>query len=792
MSKGGVRSRWAPVEGAVLGRYRLGRLLGEGGMGAVYEATHEDLGKRVAIKTLHVHYVSQPDARQRFLQEGQAAARIRHAHVADVYDVGIDGDHPYLVIELLEGEDLASFMEREGPLSVQAIADLLVPVVAAVAAAHDQGVLHRDLKPKNIFLCTDRTGIRPKVLDFGISKLITSTPEPSPPTGTGVVLGTPHYMSPEQAQGAKDIDWRSDQYSIGVILYESVTGRRPMHDAPLHALLHRTVQGDFPPPRQLRPGLPSAFEALILKAMARRADARFATTRALGVELLGYASARLRDDYAAELGDDRRPPASAGVALPADVRAADVRAADERLEQTASEASDLMVRVVGDSGRVVLIREEGESAENQANAAPATAVVSEPARSVAPPLRRRASIAVMPFLDTASSGQAGWCQVADGMTEDIITALAKLRVLFVIARGTVYALGKRGMGAQAAGRILNVDYVASGSVRRQDGRISVVIELAETQDARIIWTDEFDSAAADMFSVLDAIVHRIVAAIAEEIESAECNRAILKSPSSLDAWEAYHRGLWHMYKFNAPDNRHAEQFFRGAIQLDPTFARAHAGMSFTHFQNVFLDLTPDRDRQTKLALEAAVQSLGADDRDPAAHWAMGRALWLNGAVNESFTELQRSIELSPNFALGHYTLGFFGSQAGDPRSAIDATDYSRHLSPFDPLQFAMLANRALAHVRLGELEEAGDWAVKATRRPNGHAHTLAIAAECLALANRRDEARKLVAQLRERVPTYSVEDFLRAFRFPRDTEKLFRRAARQIGFDSSSTVQRSR
>jgi tetratricopeptide (TPR) repeat protein len=258
----------------------------------------------------------------------------------------------------------------------------------------------------------------------------------------------------------------------------------------------------------------------------------------------------------------------------------------------------------------------------------------------------------------------------------------------------------------------------------------------------------------------------------------------LKPPSSLDAWEGYHRGLWHMYRFNQKDNREAELLFQSAIRLDPTFARAYAGLSFTHFQNAFLDLTPDRARQIELAFEAAGHSVGTDDRDPAAHWAMGRALWLRGVEGESFAELQRSIELSPNFALGHYTLGFFHSQAGDPRTAIDATNHSRALSPFDPLQFAMLASRALAHIRLGELEEAADWAVKATGRPNAHAHILAIAAECMALVNRRDEGRKLVARIRERVPGYGVEHLLRAFRFDRDTERLLRGSAVQIDFDS--------
>jgi TolB-like protein len=413
----------------------------------------------------------------------------------------------------------------------------------------------------------------------------------------------------------------------------------------------------------------------------------------------------------------------------------------------------------------------------------ALAAVAEPAPPPEARSRRRASVAVMPFVETTSA-RAPSSQVANGLTEDIITRLAKLRALFVIARGTAYALGERGIDAQEAGRILNVEYVASGRVRRHGNRISVVVELAETREARIVWTDELDGIADDTFSVLDAIVDRIVAAIAEEIEIAECNRAMLKPPSSLDAWEAYHRGLWHMYKFTGPDNRQANQFFRDSLQLDPTFARAYSGLSFTHFQNVFLELTPDRDRQIELASETAGQSLAADQRDPAAHWAMGRALWLRGAQRESIAELQRSIELSPNFALGHYTLGFVESQSGDPRAAIEASNYSRQLSPFDPLQFGMLGSRALAHIRLGELEEAADWAVKATGRPNAHAHIVAIAAASLSMVNRRDEGRKLVAQIRERLPAYDVEAFLRAFRFNPDTEELFRHSARQIGFDS--------
>jgi DNA-binding SARP family transcriptional activator/TolB-like protein/Flp pilus assembly protein TadD len=395
--------------------------------------------------------------------------------------------------------------------------------------------------------------------------------------------------------------------------------------------------------------------------------------------------------------------------------------------------------------------------------------------------RRLASVAIMPFADSGPVSSEGG-ELAHGLTDDIITRLAKLRALFVIARGTTYALGERGLDAQEAGRILGVEYVATGRIRRHGPRISVIVELAETRDARIVWTDELVCEAAATFDALDAIVNRIVSAIAEEIESAECHRAILIPPSSLDAWQAYHRGLWHMYKFKGPDNREAERFFQSALELDPSFARAHAGLSFTHFQNVFLDLTPDRDRQIDLAFRTAISSVAADERDPAGHWALGRALWLRGTLREAVSELQRSVELSPNFALGHYTLGFVEAQSGDPMSAIASTNTSRELSPFDPLQFGMLASRALAHVRLGEIEEAVEWALKAIARPNAHAHILAIAAATLSLAGRHEEARALVVRTRERDSSYGLQRFLRAFRLDPDAEALLRKSASAIGF----------
>jgi tetratricopeptide (TPR) repeat protein len=162
---------------------------------------------------------------------------------------------------------------------------------------------------------------------------------------------------------------------------------------------------------------------------------------------------------------------------------------------------------------------------------------------------------------------------------------------------------------------------------------------------------------------------------------------------------------------------------------------------------------------------------------------MGRALWLRGRQDQSLIELEQAIELSPNFALGHYTLAFVRSQAGDPRAAIASSDHSRDLSPFDPLLFGMLGARAIALVRLGRFEEAADWGVKAAARPNAHAHILAIAACALALAGRLDEAGAHLASIHKRLPHYRVAHFLSAFQFAPEGEKLFREGAKRIGLE---------
>ncbi|HEY8925699.1 MAG TPA: protein kinase [Polyangia bacterium] len=281
-------------EGATLGRYEIRRLIGRGGMGCVYEAVHRDLKKRVAIKTLMPSLSANQEARVRFLREGEAASRIRHPNVVDVTDVGAEGNTSYLVMEYLDGEDLASFITRQGWLTPVQTADIILPVAAAIATAHEQGVIHRDLKPANVFLShSPLGGIQPKVLDFGISKVMGDRGT-MVLTGTGATFGTTFYLPPEQLQAARQADAKSDQYALGTILYECVTGQRAFEHDNLYTVLKNIAEGTYERPRARRPDLPAGMEELIMRAMMVDPAARYASVKELGAVLAEFASPQAR------------------------------------------------------------------------------------------------------------------------------------------------------------------------------------------------------------------------------------------------------------------------------------------------------------------------------------------------------------------------------------------------------------------------------------------------------------------------------------------------------------------
>jgi serine/threonine-protein kinase len=304
-----------PPAALVAGKYRLTRLLGRGGMGSVWEGIHETLGTRVAVKFIDAEHAGNDDIRQRFVNEARAAARLDSKHVVKVYDqsVGDDG-RPYIVMEFLSGESLDSRLERERRLSLADTTRFVLHVSRALARAHDHGIVHRDLKPENVFLVRDeddRTDIA-KVLDFGIAKFIAVSPEGSSSTRTGAVLGTPQYMSPEQARGLRSIDRRTDLWSLGVIAYRCLVGSLPFRGEAVGDLLVNICTSAPPVPSTLVADLPNGFDAWVKRALAREPDDRFQTARELADSLASLAGV---DTYWAAPGSG--PALGAAPAVPA-------------------------------------------------------------------------------------------------------------------------------------------------------------------------------------------------------------------------------------------------------------------------------------------------------------------------------------------------------------------------------------------------------------------------------------------------------------------------------------------
>ncbi len=302
-----------PEPGARFGRYHIVRLIGSGGMAAVYEARHVDLHKRVALKVLHRWLSLRLEVVQRFVLEARAASRFSHPHVVKILDIDSLDGVPFMAMDLLEGEQLAEVLDRDGPLPVPRLVDVVLPVLSAVRAAHDAGVLHRDIKPDNIFLSRGFHGEHPILLDFGISKVDSGGPA-QPLTAAGELLGTPPYMSPEQVQnGMPSFDARSDQYALGVVLYECATGRLPFTDHPsVNALMVAIAEGGAPSVAALRPDVPPAFDAVVARAMSLDPGDRFPSVLELGRALLPLAGAEARAVWTKDFGAGGSSPVTPG------------------------------------------------------------------------------------------------------------------------------------------------------------------------------------------------------------------------------------------------------------------------------------------------------------------------------------------------------------------------------------------------------------------------------------------------------------------------------------------------
>lgn len=375
----------------------------------------------------------------------------------------------------------------------------------------------------------------------------------------------------------------------------------------------------------------------------------------------------------------------------------------------------------------------------------------------------RPSIAVLPFRLAGAGGLQ--TVLSDALSDELIADLARLRWLFVIARGSSFRFRGPHVDCRRAGAALGVRYCLTGGLTFAGGGVTVSIELVETASGEVLWADTFSDGVEHVQDLRLEIAARVVGALEVRIPAQEVRIARQQSLETVDAWSAYHVGLDHMFRFNRADNAMATAMFERAVAADPDFARGYAGLSFTHFQNAFLSYRADRAAEVEAARTFAGQALERDRLDPFCHLNMGRSFWLEGQVRDSLEWLDQATAISPSYAQGVYAKAWANTLLGEVDNGESDARLALQLSPLDPLRYAMLATRALGEIIRGNYEDAALLGESAARTPGAHKHIAVIAAIAARLDGQRDKAAEWITRARRSDPYLTAGDFLKSFPF---------------------------
>jgi eukaryotic-like serine/threonine-protein kinase len=719
--------------GAWLGRYRVVSLLGRGGMGEVYRAHDERLGRDVAVKVLRSGTRAGPGLQKRFESEAKAVGSLNHPNVVAVFDAGEENGCPYLVTELLEGETLAERL-RKGALAPAAAVEAALGIARALEAAHAVGVVHRDLKPANVFLTGDG---RIKVLDFGLAKWTQPEAIARESTMPGALLGTPGYMSPEQARG-EAADARSDLFSLGALLYEMLCGSAPFRRSSpvedLHAILHE----DPPSLEASRRAIPRNVETVVRRCLAKKPDDRFQSAREVVAALTPTAVARI----------ERTAPAQ-----PMRARVALVLVGIGLLAAVAGLLYHFLLRS------------------------------SRPA----PAAEQPTSIAVVPFVNMSSDKESEY--FSDGVTEELINALANVPGLRVASRTSVFALKGKGLDARQIGEKLSVKTLLEGSVRREGNALRVTAQLISVDDDVHLWSQTYDRELKSIFALEDEIARSIAQTLRRRLAGGESAALVKPATSSQDAHDLYLRGQYFKERRTGESLRKATAYFEQAIEKDPHYALAYVALADSASLRAQYDdglrasaVLPKARQAVMRALELdpglaeAHASLGvialgeydwlASERSlrramelkpeyPEAHHWLALTLGFTGRLREARSEAQQAVQLDPASLIRNNAVGVVALWDRDFRAAEAAFKRTLEMDPMFAPPHSFLGELYAAQGRYAEAETELDKGSGSLRQK--------YLGLVYALAGRREDALRIVQQLEQRAEHEYVSAASRGF-----------------------------
>lgn len=635
-------------------QYRLVRKLGEGGMGVVFEAEDIRLQRTVAIKVLQPAISEDVEMRERFLREARAASAIDHPNLCTIYTVETAPDGSLLlVMAYYRGQTLSELILR-GPVDVPRIRDIARQAASGLHAAHMSGIVHRDIKPGNIFLLNSGTV---KILDFGLSRFVHQQQFTAPHK----VMGTLAYMPPEQLAG-EPVDYRADIWALGAVIYEMAAGHSPFRQATQSATMTAIAAGRYVPLHHARPDLPNSIHRAVMGALRLHPHERHASAAEIlsllseGVEAES-APGSLPVDSRSELSPvTLAPTAAASFALPTDVETRTFPA------YTANASARMSAALYENAG-------QGTS-----------------------------SIAVLPLQNVSSDPENEY--FSDGLTDELINALGTLPGLHVVSRSSVFSFKGKHQNIRDIGKSLDVDVVLEGSVRRSGARIRVTMQLTDVRKGFHIWSSRFDRENPDVFELQDELASAVVSALQEKL-AVNVHRSDLqtRTPMQTEAYDAYLRGRYHWEQRSIEDVALAGRYFEQALKLDPHSAAAYAGMAdFYCLQGVLGLMSPDEAWPN--ARSCALQAVALDPNLPEGHLALASVLqFYNWNWAEGREHIVKAIELRPQRGESYYLYCCHLMTQGMLPEALEQT---RIGLSYDPLATRLLAAQAIVRTYLGD------------------------------------------------------------------------------------------